>query len=611
MKNTIPAMILENAERFQNRTAMREKIDGSYQDISWNELRDNILQHAACLLALGIQPNERVAIMAPNCPEWAFADLGIMAIGGVSVPVYHTEGIDTLSYILKDSESHALFIHSQLIASELLDQLDQLPECRHIILLNGSLDHPKVISLADFLQAEKPTTTGRVTTLLAEGRAEDLASIVYTSGTTGEPKGAMLTHGNLLSNIEGCAKLFDIGLNDTCLSFLPLSHVFERVDGYYFMLHKGAVIAYAESIDTVPSDLEAVKPTIVISVPRLFEKMFARIMERVTSGPWVRRKIFFTAIALGRRHASNLVADTSDGPLLRFLMSIADHLVFSKLREKLGGRLRFFVSGGAPLPANVNEFFLAAGLLIYEGYGLTETAAGIAANHAGSFRPGTVGRPIEGTELTIAPDGEILIRGAGVFKGYWNKPEESAEVLDRDGWFHSGDIGELDSDGYLTITDRKKDIIVTSGGENIAPQNLENSFKSDKFIANAMIYGDRKPFLTALLVPNFDNLERYAKMKKISYLNHCDLIRQPRVIDLIRRRIDILQDEMPSHHKVKRFTLISRDFTNEEGEITPTMKIRRKNITQNFKHVLEGMYLAPGKGVHDSAFCVLENDTNS
>jgi len=606
MKNSIPAMILANADRFKGRTALREKVDGTYQDLSWDTLRANIFEHARALLSLGIQPQERVAIMAPNSPEWAYIDLATMAIGGVSVPVYHTEGVDTLAYILKDSESHTLFIHSPLIAGELLERLDEVPACRHIVLLSGSLDHPRVTNLEDFLKETTKVEDGKVHTLISQGSPEQLASIVYTSGTTGDPKGVMLTHGNLLSNIEGCAKLFDIGTDDTCLSFLPLSHVFERVDGYYFMLHKGAVIAYAESIDTVPSDLEAVKPTIVISVPRLFEKMFARVMERVTSGPWIRRKIFFGALAIGRRHADNVVAKAEDGPGLSVLMSAADHLVFSKLRERLGGRIRFFVSGGAPLPRNVNDFFLAAGLPIYEGYGLTETAAGIAANNEEALRPGTVGRPIEGTELRIAEDGEILIRGPGVFKGYWNNPDATGDVLGKDGWFHSGDIGELDADGFLTITDRKKDLIITAGGENIAPQNLENIFKSDKFIANAMVYGDRKSYITALLVPNFDNLERYARMKKLSYLNHCDLIRQPRVIDLIRRRIDRLQSEMPSFQKVKRFTLISRDFTSEEGEVTPTMKIRRKVITEHFKHVLEGMYLPPGKGVHDAAFCVVE-----
>jgi len=611
MKNTIPAMILENAERFRHRTVMREKIDGSYKDISWNELKENILQHARSLLAVGLQPEEKVAIMAPNCPEWAYADLAAMAVNGITIPVYHTEGIDTLLYILKDSQSHILFVHSQLIAEELLEHLDDIPDCRHIILLNGTLDHPKVMSLRDFLENNKNEEDGKIFTRLEEGKTDQLASIVYTSGTTGDPKGVMLSHGNLLANIEGCARLFDIGQQDTCLSFLPLSHVFERVDGYYFMLYKGAVIAYAESIDTVPADLEAVKPTILISVPRLFEKMYARIMERVTSGPWLKRKIFFGAIAIGRKHAANLVRGKGDGPALGLLMSAADHLVFSKLRERLGGRLRFFVSGGAPLPGNVNDFFLAAGLQIFEGYGLTETAAGIAANHAGAFRPGTVGQAIEGTELKIAEDGEILIRGPGVFQGYWNKPDETDEVLDHNDWFKTGDIGEIDDDGYLTITDRKKDLIVTAGGENIAPQNIEGSFKSDKFIANAMVYGDRKPYLTALLVPNFDNLERYAKMKKISYLNHCDLIRQPRVLDLIRRRIDTLQESAPSHHQVKRFTLISRDFSNEENEVTPTMKIRRKTISENFKRILEGMYLEPGKGVHDSAFCVIDRNSDA
>jgi long-chain acyl-CoA synthetase len=421
------------------------------------------------------------------------------------------------------------------------------------------------------------------------------------------PKGVILTHRNILANIEAAVRAFTIGPDDTCLSFLPLSHVFERVEGYYLMLHQGAVIAYAESIDTVPANLLEIRPTLVISVPRLYEKMFARIMERVLSGPWLKKQLFFGAIRVGRAYTREVLADREPALPLRLALAVARTLVFAKLKERLGGRLRFFISGGAPLVRNVAEFFLAADIPIYEGYGLTETAAGVTVNTPRELRLGTVGKPLFGAEIRLAEDGEILLRGPGVFSGYWNLPDATAEAF-RDGWFQTGDIGELDRDGYLAITDRKKDLIVTAGGKNIAPQNLENRFKSDKYLSNAMVYGDRKPYLTALLVPNFENLEKYARYKKIDFLNHCDLVSHSRVLDLVRRRINRLQAELPSFTQVKRFTLLSRDFTGEEGEVTPTLKIKRKVVTMHFQQVLEGMYLAQGKGIHDSGFCIVDDN---
>jgi long-chain acyl-CoA synthetase len=334
--------------------------------------------------------------------------------------------------------------------------------------------------------------------------------------------------------------------------------------------------------------------------------MYVRVMDRVVSSPWPKRKLFLGALALCRRQVAAQQAGRTPSPWLRLLAGAARKLLTAKLQEPLGGRLRYFVSGGAPLARDVAEFFLAAGIPIYEGYGLTETSPVIAANTARALRLGTVGRPIPGTRVRLAEDGEILAAGPGIFRGYWNRPEETVAAL-AGGWFHTGDVGSLDQDGFLTITDRKKDLIVTAGGENVAPQSLETRLKTDKFIANALICGDEKPFLTALLVPNFDNLIRYARLKKINFLTVCDLVNHPRVLELLRRRVEHLQTELPGFQQIRRFTLLSRDFSAEGGEITPTLKIRRRVIADKFRTLIDGMYLPSGHGIHDAGFCIVDS----
>ncbi len=600
---TIPQMVLDRAAQRRERTAMRSKVDDAYRDISWETLGLTIRKYAKALIALGLKPGERVAIMAPNCPEWAYADLGAMACGALSVPVYHTEGVKAILHILKDSGSRFLFMHSPVMAEELDPQLAEVPQLERIILLEGQADHPRIIDLATFLSQAQQIADADLEQRLAAGQTDAVATLVYTSGTTGQPKGAMLTHGNILANIEAALQRFTINDQDECLSFLPLSHVFERVDGYYLMLQAGAIIAYAESIDTVPANLQEVGPTLAISVPRLFEKMYARVMERVLDGPWLKKQIFFAALKASRLYVRQRMAGQEPGPLLAAVVGQARKHIFVKLKKPLGGKVRFFISGGAPLSRDVAEFFLATGIPIYEGYGLTETAAGIAVNTPQSHRLGTVGRPFPGTEVRIDHEGEILVRGAGVFKGYWNDEERTAEVFSGD-WFRTGDIGELDDDGFLSITDRKKDLIVTAGGKNIAPQYLENLFKTDKFLANAMVYGDRKPFLTALLVPNLENLEKFAKTNNIDFLNHCDLVTHPRILELVRSRIDALQANLPSFQKIKRFTLLSSDFSKEE--VTPTLKVKRKLVTEHYRQILEEMYQAKDHGIHDSGYCTVE-----
>jgi long-chain acyl-CoA synthetase len=603
--DTIPLMVLSGKERYGDHPICRAKSSGKYHDITWPEFAKGLHGHARGLLAAGFNPGDRAAIMAPNGPNWVWADIAIQACGGISVPVYHTESLTNTLYILNNSTCRTLFIWSPLVAAELLQHLEDLPQLETLILLRGELDHSQVIILKDFLVDEHPGLDRELMLRLDRAGEEDLASIVYTSGTTGPPKGAMLTHRNFLSNVRACAELFQLGPQDSCLSFLPLSHVFERMAGYYLMLHQGVTIAYAESIDSLPVNLLEVQPTVVISVPRLYEKVYARIMDKVVSGPWLKRKLFFSILALCATRITRELALQPVAPLHRKLTDTLRNRIFGRLRNSLGGRLRFFVSGGAPLARDIAEFFLAVGIPIYEGYGLTETSPVVAVNTPRAQRPGTVGQVLPGTQVKIADDGEILVSGPGVFQGYWEGPEQTREAL-QGGWFHTGDIGELDAEGFLAITDRKKDLIVTAGGENVAPQILEKLMKTDKFIANALVYGDRRPFLSALLVPNFDNLSRYAHIKRIDFLTHCDLINHPQILALMRRRVEALQQGQPGFMQIKRFTLLSRDFLAESGELTQTMKIKRKAIAKKFHQIVESMYMQQDHGIHDHGFCIVD-----
>lgn len=608
MPETLPQTFLAHCGRRGGLIALRRKEEGSYRDITWETLGQEVRRYGRAILSRGLARGDRVAIMAPNTPEWVYIDLGTMAAGGTSVPVYHTEGINTLLHILGDSGTRILFVHSPKLAAEISSRRDTFPSLQHIVLLDGKSEDPAVLSLSDFLAGSEDIPAETFERSLETGRAGDVATIVYTSGTTGIPKGVSLTHGTILANLQACARLFPIGEKDVCLSFLPLSHVFERVDGYYFMLNQGVTIAYAESQETVPANLQEVSPTVVISVPRLYEKMYGRVMEQILAAPPLKRKLFFAALAAGRAHARRELAGERPGAPLRLAVALAGKVVFSKLRERLGGRLRFFISGGAPLAQHIAEFFLAAGVPIYEGYGLTETAGGVAVNAPGSHKPGTVGRLFPNIEGRIAPDGEILLRGSGVFSGYWKRPDETREVFEG-GWFRTGDIGTIDPGGFLAITDRKKDLLITGSGENIAPQPLENLFKSDPLIANALVLGDRRPYLTALLVPNLENLEKFGRELGIDFASHCDLVTHPKVLEPLRQRIDRLQEGLPPFQRIKRFTLLSKDFSKQA--LTPTLKVKRKVVIEQFRGVLEGMYSPQDHGFHDSGFCIVEDLTEA
>jgi long-chain acyl-CoA synthetase len=399
----------------------------------------------------------------------------------------------------------------------------------------------------------------------------------------------MLTHSNLVSNIIASAQVIDFGVSDTLLSFLPLSHSFERMAGYYTAFACGATIAYAESVETVRDNMLEVKPTIVTTVPRLFERIYSRVIKQVDSGSPIKKKIFRWAIAVGKLHA-RARRHGRVSPLLAAQHAIADKLVYSKLRERTGGRMKFFVSGGAALASEFGEFFEAVGLKIIEGYGLTETSPVISCNRLDNYKWGAVGMPIPGVEVRIAQDGEILSRGPNTMKGYWKNPQATAEVIDKDGWLHTGDIGHMDAEGFIHITDRKKHLFVSSGGKNIAPQPIENLFLSSKYIEQFMLIGDRRMYLTALIVPDFDALKEYADSNNLPYRDDVELARHPKVNSLIETEINHIQRDLANFERVRRFTLLDRQFTIEDGELTPTQKVRRKAIEERYRGIIDGMY---------------------
>ena len=416
---------------------------------------------------------------------------------------------------------------------------------------------------------------------------DDLATIIYTSGTTGPPKGVMLSHDNIHSNVQATCRVISME-NDTAISFLPLSHIFERMGDYWFFT-TGTSIAYVENFDLVPQAMLEVRPTIAMSVPRLYEKMYARVLENALSGGAVKKRIFFWARAVADRWADRKLAGREPAALLAVQYALAQKLVFSKLKARTGGRIRYFVSGGAPLAPEINKFFYAAGLTILEGYGLTETSPVIGVNTPANFRIGTIGKPIDGVEVQIAQDGEILTRGPHVMKGYFNKPEATSEVIDAEGWFHTGDIGVIE-EGFLRITDRKKDIIVTAGGKNIAPQPIENMVKANKFVSQAVMIGDRRKFPVLLVVPNFEQLEKWARQRNIIWTDRSQLLAMPaihaRMDEEVRSKLTGLAPfEIP-----KKIALLGSDFTVESGELTPTLKVKRRVIERNYKALIDSLY---------------------
>jgi long-chain acyl-CoA synthetase len=593
---TIPEMFLAVTDRFsdESRPALQFKTPSGYEGITHADLRLRVEHFALGLSALGLKGGERVAIVSENRPEWVIADMSIVALGGVDVPVYPTMTARQNLFIFNDAGVRFAIVSNQFQLNKVMRVIGELKTLEKVIVINDKgvvpdgrvMAFSTVLSMGEKARGENPDFFQASVKMV---KPDDLLTLIYTSGTTGNPKGVMLSHHNLVSNIKSSASVIPIGIEDTMLSFLPLSHSFERMAGYYTAFACGATIAYAESVETVRDNMLEVKPTIVTTVPRLFERIYSRIAKQVDSSPPFRQKIFSWALAVGHEYALASKRGTAS-PGLRAKHLLADRLVFSKLRTRTGGRMKFFVSGGAALGRQFGEFFEAVGLNIIEGYGLTESSPVISVNRLDNYKFGSVGKPIPGVEVRIAEDGEILARGPNIMQGYWNDKASTREVLDSEGWLHTGDIGVQDAEGFVHITDRKKHLFVSSGGKNIAPQPIESLFMSIKYIEQFMLIGDRRMFLTALIVPDFDALKEYADARNIAYSSEADLAKNPQITELIEKEIQGIQKDLANYERVRKFTILDRQFTIENGELTPTLKVRRNVVEERYAHLIEEMY---------------------
>lgn len=564
-----------------NKELQRMRAGQGWRTVTVRELEQATRACAARLAEQGVRPGDRVALFSENRPEWHVVDFASHLLGAVLVPLYSTLPASQVRYIVADSGSKLLLVSGKDRARVAVEAVDGLENVR-VIGLDAGL-HPAVPALADLPLPSAAFVPGP----LAE---DDLASLIYTSGTTGEPKGVMLTHRNFVSQVESATPLFPITQADIVMSFLPLSHVYERMVDYVFF-RAGAQINYVESIERVPTQLPEIRPTIIASVPRLFERSYIKIISKVKQEGGAKRRLFEWALRVGRQVREAEWRGEKASAFLRGQLKVARARIFSKVLERLGGRMRFSISGGAPLAREVAEFFDIIGLPILQGYGLTESAPIISTNLMQRNRIGSVGPILPGVEARIAADGEILARGPNIMRGYWNKPDATAEAIDAEGWLHTGDIGYLDADGFLFITDRKKDIIVTSGGKNVAPQPLEARLGTTPLIAQAVLIGDKFPYLVALIVPNFENLEQHLQEQGVKGLDRQAMADHPRTQAAIGAVIKGLNADLPMHERIRRFSVLAREFSLEEGELTPTMKVRRRVIAERYHDRIEAMYL--------------------
>ncbi len=584
-------MIVESCRRFGHQTAMHYKTDGAWQEISYGDLGLKIRQVANALIAMGIQSGDMIGIFSQNRFEWAVADFGILAAGGVSVPIYATNTAAQAEYIVRDADLRVIFVGDR-------DQLDKVQ--------SFAAQHPNLQTIVVFDDLDAPAGDAVMDfkSLLAKGRdedhadeserriqqstPEDLATVIYTSGTTGEPKGVMLSHANFSHQREALDASFDVGPQDRSLCFLPLSHVYERSWSFY-VFNRGAQNYYIANPREVLQYFGEVRPTAMVSVPRLYEKIYAGVMDKVEKASPGRKRLFNWAIGVGRRKAEAHRSGKPAGIGLGLSHHLADRLVLRKLREIVGGDKNFFSAGGAPLSQDIEEFFLAAGLMICQGYGLTETSPMITANTPQDFKFGTVGKPVAGCEVKIGAHDEILVKGPNVMKGYYKKPEATEEVL-KDGWFHTGDVGRIDDESFLVITDRIKDLIITSGGKNIAPQRIETAVGRDHYIEQITTIGDRRKYVSALIVPSFEALENYAREQGLAFQTREELLKLPEITAFYRRRIDRQSTELAGYETIKAFTLLPQEFSQEKGEITPTQKIKRKVVAEHYGREIDAMY---------------------
>ena len=590
--STLAALFFEAVERHDRPNAYQVKRDGIWQPLAHADVLERARRIAFGLEALGVDRGDRIGLLSENRPEWALADWACLCSGVTDVPIYPTLPAEQIIHPLNDAGVVVLFVSTPEQAAKAGSVRANLGTLRTIISFTDPVPPGADYSLAELEAAgallDSPERAGAWKATALAIAPDDLASLIYTSGTTGVPKGVMLSHGNIASNCAALRSRLDLRAGDLALSFLPLSHIFERT-GDYVLFAAGVSIAYAESAETISANMEELRPQLALSVPRLFEKMYARVVEGALAAGGMRARVFRWARGVGERAAALRLRGGTPGGLLTIQSRLADRLVFARIRSRLGGQLRFLVSGGAPLAPAIHTFFHAAGLPILEGYGLTETSPVITMNTLDALRIGAVGTPIPGVEVAIADDGEILTRGPHVMQGYYNRPDDTAEVLDADGWLHTGDIGVIEG-GYLRITDRKKDIIVTAGGKNIAPQPIEHLLTLNLFIAQAVMIGDGRRYPIVLVVPDFTQLEAWATQQRLVWDSRSELLATPVVAEKIAREVQHTLAGLASFEMPKRIGVLEQEFSVERGELTPKMSVRRRVIAQTYGALIESLY---------------------
>ncbi len=597
IQETAPKLFRATVRKCQDRVAMRKKEYGLWHDITWNDYYRMARDLGSALIAMGLEKGDRVSIIGDNCPEWVIIDMAVQCAGGVVVGIYSTNAWQQVQYVIENSESKFFFVENEEQLDKWLQFRDSAACLDKVIVwdLEG-LRHftdPMVMTYDEMMEQGKEVAErdpGLFEGRIDETQPEDICMLIYTSGTTGPPKGAMLTHRNLTWMGRAITTDNPMSKTDEVMSFLPLCHVFEQLFSVMGHITHGFIVNFIESLETVTDNMMEISPTVGYAVPRIWEKYYSAIYIRMSDATWFKRTVFYAALKIGQKRAS-LQMDFKPVPAyLEILYKAAYLAVFRKLKERLGfERIRVAYSGAAPISPDVLHFFQSIGVNLIEGYGQTEGTGVTCVSRVGRVKFGTVGPPITGTEVRIADDGEILVKSPSVFKGYYKNPEDTAETL-KDGWLHSGDVGEIDEDGYLKITDRKKDIIVTAGGKNITPQYIENKLKFSPYINDAVVIGDRRKFLSSLVMIDEDNVVKYAQDNKVQFSTYRDLTESPEIVRLIQSEVDKVNEELARVEQIKKFTILPKKLYEEDGEVTPTMKVKRKYVNEAFKDLIEDMY---------------------
>ncbi|MBN2423532.1 MAG: long-chain fatty acid--CoA ligase [Calditrichaceae bacterium] len=594
MFKSIVHLLFNTIDQYGKKDALRYREGDKVVSISYEELGERVINLTHGMSVLGIKEGDKIAILSNNRPEWPITDFASFALKALVIPIYQTLPPNQIEYILNDAQVRAVFVENELQLKKIEEIKKNISTLEFIVIFDSPKTKKKGVETFSSLivNGEKHRKEHKdfFKKSIDKIKSEEICTIVYTSGTTGNPKGVMLHHKGFVQDIINAEAVLNIYPDDVFLSFLPLSHLYERLAGHWTPIYRGATIYYARSIDTVIEDIAEARPTIMVSVPRLYEKVASAVQDQVEHGPAVKRNLFYWAIGTGLEYHEKRIEGTA-GKWLEKRYQFADKVVFSKIKKKLGGRFRCPIAGGAPLSVDTLKFFEAIGLRIVEGYGMTETHLIITLTPPGKTKYGSCGKPIGGLELRIAEDGEVLIKGDILMAGYYNQPEITAETIDKDGWLHTGDIGYLDEDNYLFLTDRKKNIIVTSGGKNVAPAPIEHKLKTSKYIDEVCLVGNQRKFISALIIPNYELLKKWAKENNLKLESNEELVKSKEVLDFMMNEVNNMQEEFARYEAVKKITLLPVPFSIDEGEITPSLKIKRNVVEKKYKTLIDRMYV--------------------